>query len=74
VNNWNYGILNTSYVQNCDIKKAKSIKLVSNSSDVNIGEIEETGILSGTFGELKIGKINPNFKNLDITLKTATCI
>ncbi|HSI70274.1 MAG TPA: hypothetical protein VK941_08590 [Gillisia sp.] len=71
VTNWNYGILNTSYVQNCDIKKAKSIKLVSNSSDVNIGEIEETGILSGTFGELKIGKINPNFKNLDINLKNS---
>lgn len=71
VNNWNYGVLNTSYVQNCDIKKARSIKLVSNSSDVTIGEIEETGILSGTFGELKIGRLNPNFKNLDINLKNS---
>lgn len=71
VTNWNYGILNTSYVQNCEIKKAKSIKLVSNSSDVNIGEIEETGILSGTFGELKVGKLNPAFKNLDINLKNS---
>ncbi|MCM4160768.1 hypothetical protein FHG64_04740 [Antarcticibacterium flavum] len=71
VSQWNYGVLNTSYVQNCEIKKARSIKLVSNSSDVSIGEIEETGILSGTFGELKIGKLNPAFKNLDISLKNS---
>lgn len=68
---WNYGVLNASYVQECVIDKAKSIKLVSNSSDVNIKEIEETGILSGTFGILKIGKIDGNFKNLDITLKNS---
>lgn len=71
ISQWNYGILNTSYVQNCTINKAKSIKLVSNSSDVEIKEIAETGILSGTFGMLKIGKLNPGFKNLDITLKNS---
>ncbi len=68
VSQWNYGILNTSYVTSCVIDKARSIKLTSNSSDVDIREIEETGILSGTFGKLKIGKLNPEFKNLDITL------
>ncbi len=71
---WNYGILNTSYVQDVVIDKAKSIKLLSNSSDVNIKEITETGILSGTFGELKIGKLHPGFKNLDITLKNSDLI
>lgn len=71
VTQWNYGVLNTSYVQNCEINKAKSIKLVSNSSNVNIREIEETGILSGTFGELKIGRLSPGFRNLDISLKNS---
>lgn len=68
---WNYGVLNTSYVQDVLIGRAKSIKLSSNSSDVEIGEITEIAILSGTFGELKIGKLHPDFKNLDITLKNS---
>lgn len=71
VSQWNYGILNTSYVQDCEIGTVKSIKLNSNSSDVNIGEILEIGILSGTFGELNIGKLHPDFKNLDVTLKNS---
>jgi hypothetical protein len=71
---WNYGILNTSYVQDVVIDKARSIKLISNSSDVNIKEITETGILSGTFGELRVGKLHPNFENLDITLKNSDLV
>lgn len=71
VNVWNYGVLKTNYVENCEIGKAKSIKLVSNSSDVTIKEITETGILSGTFGELTVGKLGSGFKNLDITLENS---
>lgn len=68
---WNYGVLTAGYGQNISINKARSIKLISNSSDVNINELEETGILSGSFGSLKIGKLNSNFKNLDITVKNS---
>lgn len=71
VNVWNYGVLQTNYVENCEIGKAKSIKLNSNSSDVTIKEITETGILSGTFGELTIGKLGAGFKNLDINLENS---
>jgi len=71
VNVWNYGVLKTNYVENCEIGKAKSIKLISNSSDVIIKEITETGILSGTFGELSVGKLGTGFKNLDITLENS---
>lgn len=71
VNVWNYGVLKTNYVENCEIGKTKSIKLVSNSSDVTIKEITEIGILSGTFGELTIGKLGSGFKNLDITLENS---
>ncbi len=74
INQWNYGVLNTSYVSNCVINKAKSIKLISNSSDVDIKELEEVGILSGTFGELKIGRLSPDFKTLDITLKNSDLV
>ena len=68
ISQWNYGILQAAYVGNCTITSAKSIKLESNSSNVQIGTIEDTGILSGNFTELKIGKLAPNFKNLDISL------
>ncbi len=71
VNVWNYGVLKTNYSETCEIGKAKSIKLVSNSSDVTIREITETGILSGTFGELTIGTLGAGFKNLDITLENS---
>lgn len=68
---WNYGVLNAGYGQKIAINKARSIKLVSNSSDVNINEIGETAILSGSFGSLKVGKLSPDFKNLDITVKNS---
>ncbi|UJH92564.1 hypothetical protein LZ575_08830 [Antarcticibacterium sp. 1MA-6-2] len=48
--------------------------MTSNSSDVNIKEIEETGVLSGTFGELVVGKLSPNFRNLDISLKNSDLV
>ncbi|MGB8705319.1 MAG: hypothetical protein WCD31_09840, partial [Gillisia sp.] len=68
---WNYGVLRTAYVEECKITKARSIKLESNSSDVSIGTIEETGILSGNFTELKIGKLAPGFKNLEISVNNS---
>lgn len=69
VKNWNYGVLNTSYVEDCEITTAGSLKLSSNSSDVRIGLIKQIGIISGTFGELDIQKLAPEFELLDINLE-----
>ncbi len=71
VKTWSYGVLNAAYVQNLRIEKAQSLKLDSNSSDVHIGELSETGILAGSFGELKIDKLASGFKSLDITLENS---
>ncbi len=71
IGHWEYGILNASYVQDLVIEKATSIKLNSNSSEVNINRIEETGILKGTFGELVIREVAGGFKSLDITLENS---
>ena len=71
VNRWDYGVLQTTYVKNCDIETARSVKISSNSSDVRIGEILETGIISGTFGKLRINKLAPGFSTLDITLENS---
>ncbi|MCL6219560.1 hypothetical protein [Zunongwangia pacifica] len=69
--NWDYGVLNASYVPSCDINVARSIKLISNSSDVNIDRLSETAILSGTFGNLGIKNLGGSFKNLDISLENS---
>lgn len=71
INYWDYGIMDAKYVKNFTINRIKSIKLNSNSSNVNIGELEDTGILSGNFGELNIENLSSNFKNLDINLENS---
>ncbi|MGY5849790.1 hypothetical protein [Salegentibacter sp. F14] len=71
VKNWNYGVLSASYVKEFEIDKALSIKLDSKSSDIVFHEIGETGILSGSFGKLSIGKLDAGFKNLDVSLQNS---
>lgn len=71
---WEYGQLETAYVQNCDIAAARSLKITSNSSDVKIGQILETGIISGTFGKLRINKLAEGFNMLDITLENSDLV
>ncbi|WBL24885.1 hypothetical protein [Zunongwangia sp. HGR-M22] len=71
ISNWDYGVLNASYLPSCYINTARSIKLISNSSDVHINRLNEMGILSGTFGNLTIKNLGGSFKNLDITLENS---
>lgn len=71
VKNWQYGVLNASYIEDLNLDRVESIKLTSNSSDVTINEIGKTGILSGNFGKLTIKKLSPDFSNLNITLKNS---
>ena len=74
IKNWKYGVLNAAYVQDLKIDKAQSLKLDCNASNVHLGELGETGILAGTFGELKIDKVAPGFKSLDITLENSDLV
>lgn len=71
IKTWEYGVLNTSYVPNASIEKVKSLKLASASSDVKIGEVTETAVISGTFGNLDILKLDPGFKSLNINLENS---
>jgi len=68
---WEHGSLQMSYVKESQIDKANSIKIVSKGSDVNIGTIEKTGIISGSFGELNIKSIGEDFAQLDISLENS---
>jgi len=71
---WEHGTLQTSYVKQSDIRKAKSLKLSSKGSNINIGEIQKIGIVSGSFGELTIKEISDDFEQLDISLENSDLV
>ena len=68
---WDYGVLSTEFVKNCNIDKAVSIKLNSNSSDVVINELQKTGVLTGSFGKLDINNLGAGFETLNISLENS---
>mgnify|MGYP001062834056 CR=1 FL=1 len=74
IENWEHGSINMSYVKECNITAAKSIKLKANASDVVIDKLEETGIIAGSFGELTINETGDDFKRLDISLENSDLI
>ena len=56
------------------MKYCTSVLNLMSYSSVYLKELGETGILSGTFGELKIDKVSPKFKSLDVTLENSDLI
>ena len=68
---WDYGVLSTEFVKNCNLDKVVSIKLDSNSSDVVINELQKTGVLSGSFGKLDINNLGSGFETLNISLENS---
>jgi hypothetical protein len=64
-------VLSAEFVNNCVIDKAVSIKLNSNTSDVVINELQNTGVLTGSFGKLDINKLGNNFETLNISLENS---
>ena len=68
---WEYGILSTDFVENCNLDNVVSIKLNSNSSDITINELQKTGVLTGSFGELTIHNLGSSFNNLNISLENS---
>ena len=74
VENWNYGELKVNYVKEVDLKNVKSVKLVSKSSNVVIGNISEDAIINSSFGDLDIQSVKDNFKRLEIVLDNTNAI
>jgi hypothetical protein len=74
IKTWKYGVLTAAYVQDLKIDKAESLKLDSNSSNVHLRELGEIGILSGSFGELRIDRMSPRFKSLDVSLENSDLV
>lgn len=69
INNWNRGVLNIRFVDNCSIGNVQNLELKASSSDVNIGNITKRAVLSGSFGNLRIDGVSNYFESLDIRLE-----
>src|SRR5690554_346797 len=69
INNWNRGVLNIKFVDNCNIGSVQNLNLKATSSDVTIGNISKQAVLSGSFGNLRINGVSNNFESLSIQLE-----
>ena len=69
INNWNRGVLNIKFVDNCNIGSVQNLNLNANSSDVTIGNITKQALLSGSFGNLRINGVSNSFESLSIQLE-----
>lgn len=69
VENWKDGVLNLKYVKDCTLKNVGRLSLNSNSSDVQITNLNREAIINGSFGDLLVENIGASFENLDIVLE-----
>jgi len=74
VDDWVQGSLNLNYVEECSIKNVKVLNLQAISSDVLLGLIEDSAVLSGSISHLQINKIADNFSNLNIILENTEAL
>ncbi|WP_127844664.1 hypothetical protein [Psychroflexus aestuariivivens] len=63
--------LSLAYSKNAKLGKVKRLVLNSKTSNLNILEIEDQAIIDGSFGNLTIDKVNPDFNLIDINLKNS---
>lgn len=71
INNWIAGELQLNYVDHARVEKAKSLILSANSSNVSIKNIESNAMIDGSFGDLVIGNISNDFKNINLVLENS---
>ncbi len=74
IRNWEYGKLWVDYVKDAVIQNVKSIQLQAKGSNFLIENLEETGLIQGSFGSFKIDKIAKNFKQLHIELASSDAV
>ncbi|WP_411895343.1 hypothetical protein [Winogradskyella sp. A2] len=71
INNWNLGTLNLNFVDKAQIKSVNDLVLNAKSSNINIEELTNTGIIDGSFGDLTISNLTERFKNLNLVLENS---
>ncbi|WP_152975641.1 hypothetical protein [Lacinutrix himadriensis] len=71
ITNWNAGELKLNYVDQALINSATSLVLSANSSNVMLKNILSNAIIDGSFGDLVIGNISNDFKNINLVLENS---
>ncbi|MFC0605155.1 hypothetical protein [Winogradskyella pulchriflava] len=74
IKDWNLGTLNLNYVERAQIRNAKNLVLNSKSSNINIENLTDTGIIDGSFGDLTISNLTESFKNLNLVLENSDAL
>lgn len=71
IDTWNVGTLNLNFVDKAQIKMVQNVMLNSKSSNITIGNLGNTAIIDGSFGDLTISNFTETFKNLNIVLENS---
>jgi hypothetical protein len=74
IDTWTLGTLNLNFVNKAQIKNANNLVLNSKSSNINIGNLTDTGIIDGSFGDLTISNLTETFKNLNLVLENSDAL
>lgn len=74
IEDWKYGELKVNYIKEVTLDRVQSLKLTSNSSDVNIGLLEDEGFINSSFGQLDIKNIADKFTTLDVELSNDNAV
>ncbi|WP_179345659.1 YggN family protein [Winogradskyella ursingii] len=69
IDTWDMGTLNLNFVERAQIQEAKDLVLNSKSSNINITNLKNTGLIDGSFGDLTISNLADTFKNLNLILE-----
>ncbi|SDS82383.1 hypothetical protein [Winogradskyella sediminis] len=74
VNTWSLGTLNLNFVDKAQIKTAQNLVLNSKSSNVTVGNLNDTAIIDGSFGDLTISNLSSTFKSLNLVLENSDAL
>ena len=74
VNLWNEGELTTNHVKECVINTVNNLVLDSSSSNVILNALNGSAALSGSFGQLSVSKMGPDFGTLNVVLENSEMV
>ncbi len=71
IKQWNDGQLVINYVKNCRIKNANNLTLNADSSNIFIQELQGSGAIGGSFGNITIANLSETFTILDLAIENS---
>lgn len=68
IKTWENGALHLNFVDTANIQTVNDIMLDANSSNIAMQRIQASALINGSFGDLVIGEIAPQFNSLNVIL------